>query len=75
MKTWDLNSGSAQLELAMKSLRLALREVKTEWDDEAIRKFEERYLHPLQPRVVRTLDSVHRLSEVLARAEHEIGSY
>ncbi len=71
MKTWDLNSGAGKIELAMEVFQRAWRDAKTHWNDETSRKFQEEYLVPLEPKVKRALDGIHRLSEVLANAERE----
>ena len=71
MKTWDLTTGAAKLADAIESLQVAWASAAEHWDDEASRKFKDRYLDPLQPKTRRTLDAVHRLAEVLGRAERE----
>jgi hypothetical protein len=75
MRLWDLNTGAAKLELGMDSLQKAAAEVGTRWDDEAFRGFQSDYLEPLEPRIRRALDAIHRLAEVLARAERECSAY
>lgn len=75
MKTWDLTTGAANLEDAMKTLATARSETAELWDDETNRKFQEEYLAPLEPRVRRVLDAIHRLAEVMARAQRDCGSY
>jgi len=73
MRTWDLTSGAAKLELAMQSLQAAGAEAQQYWSDEAHRKFQEIYLAPLEPKVHGVLDAIHRLVEVLANAERQCG--
>ena len=75
MKPWDLNSGAANLEDAMKTLQEVRSDTAELWDDQTYRKFQEEYLLPLEPRVRRVLDAIHRLAEVMARAERDCGSY
>jgi len=71
MKTWDLNSGAGKIELAVEVLQRAWRDAAAHWDDETSRKFHEEYLAPLEPKVKRALDGIHRLTEILAGAERE----
>jgi len=69
MKTWDLNSGAAKLELAMETLHRAWSDAAEHWNDDASRKFQEQCLAPLEPKYRKALDAVHRLAEILSRAE------
>jgi len=73
MRSWDLNTGSANLEMAMDSLQAAWSETTAHWKDQRSREFEQEYLAPLEPAFRRTVDSVHRLAQVLARAERDCG--
>ena len=73
MRIWDLHTGASNLEEAMESLQTTRTETMMQWDDETNRKFQEEYLAPLEPRVKRALDAVHRLALLLARAERECG--
>ena len=75
MRLWDLSAGTAKLELAMDSLKKTTVEVQEHWDDETFRSFVETYLVPLEPRVQRAMNAIHRVAGVLARAERECGSY
>jgi len=75
MKPWDFNTGAANLEDAMKTLQAIRSETATVWDDETHRKFEEAYLLPLEPKVRRLLDAIHRMAEVAARAERDCADY
>ncbi len=71
MKRWDLTSGAAKLGAAFDSLKLADAEATNYWDDQNHRDFQETYLTPLAPRMKRAVEAVHRLAEVLSRAERE----
>ena len=75
MKIWDLSPGAAKLGLAIQLLQKASIEAMEHWDDETHRDFEDNHLKPLEPKVRRTLDMIHRLEQVLAKAERECGSY
>jgi hypothetical protein len=73
MRHWDLSSGAAKLDQALKSLQAAGLEVGESWDDQTYQRFVETYLRPLEPRVKNMLTAVHRLAEVLAGAERQCG--
>ncbi len=72
MRKWDLNTGAARLDLALRSLQLAWNDAGELWDDETSRAFREKYFHPLEPRVRRAMDAIQRLSEVFSAAEREL---
>lgn len=71
MKIWDLTTGTARLELAMEALRKARYEAAEQWNDVARQRFEAEYLSPMEPRLRRALDGIHRLQELLAKAQRE----
>ena len=74
MKSWDLTSGAAKLELAMQALVGAVAETERHWDDETYESFRETYLVPLEPKVRMALDAIHTLGTLLARAERACGA-
>jgi hypothetical protein len=73
MKTWDLTSGAAKLELAMQSLQAASAMAEEYWSDDAYRKFRETYIEPMEPKVRNVLDAIHRLRDLLTSAESQCG--
>ena len=75
MPVCDLATGAAHLELAMESLQMAKSEAMAQWDDQTHRRFQEEYLVPLEAKFRRALDAIHRLAQVVAKAERECGSY
>ena len=74
-RLWDLSAGSAKLELAMDLLKKTALQTQQRWDDETFRSFVNTYLVPLEPRVQRAMEAIHRVAQLLARAERECGSY
>jgi hypothetical protein len=74
MKSCDLSTGPAKLELALKSLRLTLSVVDQRWNDETRRKFQENHLASIEPSVKRMLDAVGRMAEALAACERQCDS-
>ena len=71
MKSCDLTSGAAKLELAIKSLRVTLSAVEEQWIDQAHHKFREEHLAPIEPTVRRMFDAIARMAEVVAAAERD----
>ena len=75
MRTWDLHTSAAKLDLAMQTLEKAHQAALTDWDDQTSREFQETYLEPLKPTLRKALDAIHRLQAVLSKAERADGSY
>jgi hypothetical protein len=73
MRLWDLSSGAAKLETAMDALKEAAEISLEEWDDQTHRAFQEKYVLPLEPRVRRAMDAIHRLAEELEKAQRACG--
>ena len=71
MRLWDLTSGAAKLELALKTLQTKTADIGDAWSDEAYARFLETYLEPIEPRMKTMIDAIHRLSEVLNSAERQ----
>jgi hypothetical protein len=74
VKSCDLNSGAAKLELALKTLRITLSSVEKQWNDETHRKFQENHLASIEPSVRNMFDAIARMSEVIAAAERDCES-
>jgi hypothetical protein len=74
MKNWDLSSGAAKLELAMKSIKTADYEAEQYWGDAAHQKFRDTYIDPLEPKIRNMLEAIHRISEVFESADRQCGT-
>ena len=74
VRHWDTTGGAARLELAADDLKAARSDSTRYWHDATSKKFDETYLLPLEPRVRRALDAIHRLAEVLNQARRECGN-
>jgi len=74
VKSCDLTSGAAKLELAIKSVRTTVSAVEHQWNDETHRKFQEAHLAPIEPSVRNMFDAIARMSEAIAAAERDCGS-
>ncbi len=73
MRPWDLTSGAAKLELALKTLQIKTADIGESWSDEAYSRFLETYIEPIEPRMKTMIDAIHRLSEVLNTAQRQCG--
>jgi hypothetical protein len=73
MRNWDLSTGSAKLELALKTLGIVDSQADQYWNDAAHQKFREDYLDPLEPKVRGMLEAIHRIAEVFDAADHQCG--
>jgi len=74
VKSCDLSSGAAKLELAVKSLRVTLSAVEEQWTDKAHQKFHEEHLAPIEPTVRKMFDDIGRIAEAIAAAERDCQS-
>jgi hypothetical protein len=74
VRNWDLSGGAARLELAAEDLKAARADSSRYWHDGTSKRFDEMYLLPLDPKVRRALDAIHRLAEVLGQARRECGN-
>ncbi len=73
MRGFDLTAGSTRLSMAWETLQKANAAAAAQWNDSTNIHFQDQYYRPLEPKVRRALDAVHRLAEVLRRAERECG--
>ncbi len=71
MKSCDLSSGAAKLELAMKSLRVTISAVENQWTDQTHRQFREEHLARIEPTVRKMFDDIARMAEAIAAAERD----
>lgn len=71
MQRVDTSAGSVRLREALRTLRVKWEASQTDWNDHVRREFEERYLAPLEGRVLATLNSMTNLMQVLAKAQQE----
>jgi uncharacterized protein YukE len=74
VKSCDLTSGSAKLELALKTLRTTINAVEEQWNDAAQRNFREKHIAAIEPNVRNMFDAIGRLAEVIAAAERQCDS-
>lgn len=71
MRIADLNSGAAKLLDAADVLAARWNDAKEHWRDENAARVEEECLKPIGDEVMAALAAIHRLAEVLDRAQRE----
>ena len=71
MRIADLTTGTAKITSAYKTMRVHWDSTTDEWQDANQRRFEERFLNPLEPQLNSALEAIGRLAEILSRAERE----
>jgi hypothetical protein len=59
--------------MAGEAIQMARSLISERWNDTARRRFDENYLEPMDPKLVRALHAIKRLQEVLAEAERSCG--
>lgn len=69
MRNADFMSPAARLAESMKQLERVWMETKEEWSDSVSQRVEDEYLVPLHGQVQVMLDTVGKLSGVMAKAE------
>jgi hypothetical protein len=67
----SLHAGWAELNDALKELRLRWEDTRAGWKDAAAADFEEHHWNPLVAQVDATLRAMDRLSPILIRAQRE----
>ncbi len=71
MRVADFATAAAKVRDATKTLRLRWEETKQSWQDAVARDFEEKYLVPLEPEILITMERLSRLSQVVTAAGQE----
>ena len=71
MRRVDASAGSVRLREAIRTLRVKWEGSHSDWNDAVRREFEERYLEPLEPHVMATVNSMANLLQVLAKVEKD----
>jgi hypothetical protein len=74
MKNFDVHSGAAKLEKALKTFRTTFGGVEPQWNDAARNDFQGTHLAPMEPKVRAMMAEITRLAEVLAAAERQCSS-
>jgi hypothetical protein len=72
MSNANVVAGSHRLKLAMRNLRDHWLLIDPTWDDAVRRRFEERYLAPIEPAGDAALNGIQKLGEVLVRVRRDL---
>ena len=72
MANANVIAGSQRLKHAMRALQEHWRTVEPTWNDAARRRFEERYLSPLDPAADAALIGMQKLADVLDRVRRDL---
>jgi hypothetical protein len=72
MANANVVAGSHRLKHAMRALQEHWRAVEPTWNDAARRRFEERYLAPLDPAAEAALIGMQKIAEVLDKVRRDL---
>jgi hypothetical protein len=68
----NVAAGSQRLKLAMRNLRDQWLAVDPEWDDAVRRRFEERYLSPIEPAGEAAIIGLQKIAELLGKVRRDL---
>jgi hypothetical protein len=71
MPNANVLAGGNRLKHAIRALQEHWRGVEATWDDSVRRRFEERYLAPLDPAADAALNGIQKVAEVLERVRRD----
>jgi hypothetical protein len=71
MPNANVMAGGSRLKHTIRALQEHWRTVEATWDDSVRRRFEERYLAPLDPAVDSALNGIQKVAEVLDRVRRD----
>jgi hypothetical protein len=74
MRRCDLATGAARIRHAMEKLDIAWNEASGSWNDAVSRRFRERHLDPMIPKVKLALDAIARMSLLMDEVERDCDS-
>jgi hypothetical protein len=72
MASANVVAGAQRLKLALRNLQDQWRALDPEWNDAVRRRFEERYLLPLDPAADAAVIGAQKLVEVLTRVRRDL---
>jgi hypothetical protein len=71
MKRIDLITGASRIRHALELLESAWRDNAEQWDDVVSRRFAERQLEPLVPKVKTALDAIGRMHQLMTEVQRD----
>jgi len=71
MKRSDLATPAAHIRYSLESLEVAWQEANNTWDDAVSRRFAERQLEPMIPKVKIALDAIGHMHQLLTEVQRD----
>jgi hypothetical protein len=71
MKRCDLVTDAGRIRHALETLQVSWQEVAEEWDDVVSRRFCERHLEPMAPKVKLALDAIERMHVIMTEMQRD----
>jgi hypothetical protein len=71
MNPGDFGASAARLQDAWKALQRQRLQTRTVWTDAQAQRFEREFIDPLEPKFLRLIEGIGRLSQVFLAARHE----
>jgi hypothetical protein len=71
MANAKVSAGANRLKQTVRSLRDQWLSMESTWGDSVRRRFEDRYLGPIEPAVDSAINGLHKLSEVLDQVRRD----
>ncbi len=69
----SMSVSRARLRAALKDLMVQWDLARVQWDDPVSREFEKRFLRPLEPKVLNTVNAMEKMEAVLGQARADCG--
>ena len=71
MKKCDLTTSASRIRHALENLETVWRQTADEWDDTVRKRFAERQLEPMIPKVKVALDAISRMQLLLTEVQRD----
>jgi len=71
MKRVDLITGASRIRHALEQLETLWQQNADQWDDVVSRRFAERQLEPLVPKVKTALDAIDRMHQLMTEVQRD----
>jgi len=71
MKKCDLTTSASRIHHALESLETIWRDHAEQWDDAVSRRFAERQLEPMIPKIKVSLDAIGRMHQLLTEVQRD----
>ncbi len=71
MKRVDLTTGASRIRHTLEQLESVWRQNMDQWDDVVSRRFAERQLEPMIPKVKTALDAINRMHQLMTEVQRD----